>query len=170
MSIHWEWKTFDSFTNPQILYQVLKLRSEIFVVEQNCVYLDPDGQDFHALHLLGWLNQSEPKLIGYARLFLPSEKNKPIVFGRVAIDSSQRGKGWGDQLVATILNYIKTTEFKHNLIEISAQHYLVKFYRKFGFQMVGEPYDEDGIRHIKMQLETNREPHGHIAQNVLGKD
>lgn len=153
MNIIWQWQKFQDFNNPAVLYRVLQLRSAIFVVEQRSIYHDMDDKDQQALHLLGWDKDSE-RLAAYARLFLPSAEkaDTPLSFGRVVVDKAYRGSKLGEQLVAQILDYIKTTAYAGEPIEIGAQHYLVAFYGKFGFRVVGEPYDEDGILHVKMLL------------------
>lgn len=150
-SLHWQWKTFSQFTDPSLLYDVLKLRSKVFVLEQQCPYLDLDDLDQKALHLLGLVNDDvKTKVISYARLFIPDKDCPRLKFGRVVVDPSYRGKKLGEALVAEILDYIKTSDYQNIPIEISAQHYLISFYRRFGFKVSSEPYDEDGILHIKM--------------------
>lgn len=150
-SLHWQWKTFQQFVDPSLLYDVLKLRSEVFVLEQQCPYLDLDGLDQKALHLLGLVNDDgKTKLVAYARLFVPDKDCPRLKFGRVVVDPSCRRKKLGEALVAEILDYIKASPYQNLSIEISAQHYLIPFYRRFGFEISGEPYDEDGILHIKM--------------------
>ena len=128
------------------LYSVLQLRSEIFVVEQKCLYLDPDGKDETALHLLGI---EDNQLLAYLRFFPPSSTQSSLVFGRVLSAPSARGKGYGKQLIQTFLNYC-ASHFPGVSIECSAQYYLKRFYEEFGFKVSGEVYLEDDIPHIAM--------------------
>ncbi len=128
------------------LYQTLQLRSEVFVVEQNCVYQDIDGKDEKALHLLGIY---EGKIVAYARLFAPGDYFSNSSVGRVVIADAYRDRKWGHDLISAaikgIINY-----FGAGIITISAQLYLKKFYESHGFIQEGETYPEDGIPHIKM--------------------
>ncbi len=153
MNINWEWKAFAEFTDPYVLYRVLQLREQIFIVEQQCAYHDLDDKDQIALHLLGWVTHEENKTLAtYGRVFLPrqAEGEPSVSFGRIVVDQRFRGLGLGERLVGEILAYLKTTPFSNSPITISAQYYLVAFYKKFNFENVGEPYDEDGILHVEM--------------------
>lgn len=138
-------KPFSALTIEE-LYAVLKLRSEIFVVEQNCVYLDADGKDLSAQHLMLYQNK---ELMAYARL-LPAgaSYNEPSI-GRVVSSPRARGLGFGKQLMKlAIENSLRL--YGNKPIRISAQLYLQNFYESFGFTTIGEAYDEDGIPHIEM--------------------
>lgn len=132
------------------LYDILTLRQEVFVVEQNCVYQDCDGVDLQSWHLLGM--NSAGKLIAYTRL-IPKDLSYAdyVSIGRVATSPSARGTGAGRLLLQ---KSIEETErlFGKESIQIGAQLYLLKFYESFGFQAVGEEYLEDGIPHIHMIL------------------
>lgn len=128
------------------LYQLLMLRSEVFVVEQNCVYHDIDNKDPKALHVIG---EYEGKIIAYARLFQPGDYFDNASIGRVVIDADYRDKKWGHQLIHAAIEAIQS-QFNVRLITISAQLYLKKFYETNGFIATGEVYDEDGIPHIQM--------------------
>lgn len=143
--IQFTWHTFSELTVEQ-LYAALILRSDIFVVEQNCVYLDPDGKDRQALHLLG---MEEDTLAAYIRLFPPTDIENYIVFGRVVTARTARSKGYGKQLLQEMLNYCDS-HYPGVEIKCSAQYYLKRFYESFGFVAYGEIYDEDGIPHIAM--------------------
>jgi ElaA protein len=145
--LNFNWCKFSELTVEQ-LYAVLALRSDIFVVEQHCVYLDPDGKDIFALHLLGIENNS---LVAYIRLFPPNDIENYIVFGRVVTARLARTKGYGKKLMQELLSYCHTN-FPGISLKCSAQHYLQKFYEGFGFRAYGEIYEEDGIPHIAMQL------------------
>lgn len=145
--ITFSFKKFDELTNHE-LYNILALRSEVFVVEQNCIYQDVDGKDIAAIHLLGIENNI---LLAYLRIFPPTFENNFIVFGRVVTASIARKNGHGKKLLQGMLNYCKEN-FQNITIKCSAQLYLKKFYESFGFQTIGEAYDEDGIPHIMMQV------------------
>lgn len=138
-------KKFNELTLDQ-LYKIIQLRSEIFVVEQNCVYQDLDFKDQQALHLLGLKNN---KIIGYTRIFKPGDYFDNASIGRVVIDKSERKYGYGHLLMEASIKVIYKN-FKTNKITISAQLYLKNFYETHGFIKLGEVYLEDGIPHIKM--------------------
>ena len=144
--INFNWYPFSNLSVEQ-LYAVLALRSEVFVVQQNCVYLDPDGKDIFALHLLG---QEKNSLVAYLRLFPPTDTENFIIFGRVLTAGSSRKKGYGKKLIQGLLDYCNAN-YPGITIKCSAQHYLKKFYEEFGFQAYGDPYEEEGILHIAME-------------------
>lgn len=143
--IEFKWYKFEQLT-PELLYQLLQLRSEVFVVEQNCLYLDADGNDYDAWHLLGLENN---KVVAYCRLMNMNALNKPLKFGRVVTALSVRSKGYGKALLKAFFNYC-TSNFPLRQINCSAQAHLVSFYQAFGLQPLGEVYLEDGIPHIAM--------------------
>jgi ElaA protein len=143
----WIWKQFSELTTSE-LYQVIQLRERIFVVEQNCVYLDCDGNDPRAWHLLGF---KDDELVAYLRAFQPGVKYDEASVGRVVTSSSARGTGVGRELMKVGIEKTKAT-FATSSIRISAQAYLEKFYASLGFQSVGEKYLEDNIPHIEMVL------------------
>lgn len=138
-------KTFEELSKTE-LYDILALRSAVFVVEQHCFYLDPDGKDKDALHLLG---MDDNNLVAYLRLFLPNNEYDHIVFGRVLTSFSVRSKGYGKKLIQAMLDYTEKN-FKSYDIHCSAQLYLKAFYESFGFKTVSDVYDDAGIPHIKM--------------------
>ena len=143
--ITFNFKKFNELTNFE-LYNILALRSEVFVVEQHCFYLDADGKDTDALHLLGI---EDNKLVAYLRLFLPNNECKHIIFGRVLTSSLVRSKGYGKRLIQAMLDYCKNNLKSHD-IHCSAQLYLKIFYESFGFKVVGDVYDDAGVPHIEM--------------------
>lgn len=145
--ITFSWYPFQQLSVDQ-LYAILMLRATVFVVEQNCVYLDPDGKDKEALHLLGVDNN---ELVAYIRLFPPKHSENSLIFGRVVTASHTRKNGYGKKLMQALLSYCEQ-HFPGINIKCSAQHYLIKFYESFGFVAEGDVYDEDGIPHIAMQL------------------
>lgn len=145
--MNWLWKKFADLTVEE-LYQVIQLRERVFVVEQNCVYLDCDGSDKDAWHLLGYQNQN---LVAYLRVFPPNFKFKEASFGRVVTAPEVRKSGCGKELTHLAIKNLKNT-FGETPIRISAQAYLEKFYGGFGFRSTGKEYLEDGIPHVEMLL------------------
>lgn len=143
--IVWRFLSFDNL-DKQDLYSVLQLRSEVFVVEQACVFQDMDGADATALHLLGTVNG---QLSAYARCFAAGGKFAEASIGRVITRSTLRGTGAGHALMREAVHQM----FKHwgqQAIRIGAQARLEKFYLQHGFVDAGRPYMEDGIAHIEM--------------------
>lgn len=138
-------KTFSELSLHQ-LYFLLQLRSEVFVVEQNCVYQDIDGKDLKALHVLGIKNN---KIIAYTRCFKPGDYFKEAAIGRVVVAKDERLHNYGYEIMKASINAIETT-FNTSTIKISAQTYLKKFYNNLGFIETGEAYLEDGIPHLGM--------------------
>ena len=138
---HWNNLTKDE------LYALLQLRTEVFVVEQNCPYQECDGVDKVAYHLLMWQGDI---LIGTARI-IPKPNNK-VALGRIVIKKEKRVEGHGKQLMKTSIDFIKS-KLEPSLIYMSAQTYLIGFYASFGFKIVGKEYLEDDIPHIRMELE-----------------
>ncbi len=132
------------------LYQVLQLRSEVFVVEQNCVYQDIDGKDVKALHLIGTIGD---EIVAYARLFAPGYYFDNASIGRVVVSPEYRAHKFGHQLMKEAIHGINE-HFGTSQITISAQLYLKKFYESHGFVQQGEGYLEDNIPHIRMSLEN----------------
>lgn len=133
------------------LYQLLQLRSEVFVVEQECAYQDLDGQDFESVHLTA-RTPSNKSLMAYARIYTTTiEEKEYAAIGRVCTTKTYRGQGVSRQLMEYAIQYIK--ENQKLPITVSAQAYLEIFYQSLGFQTISEPYLEDGIPHIRMVKE-----------------
>ena len=147
MPIIWKTKTFDELST-QELYQILRLRSEVFVVEQNCVYQDIDNKDQKAMHLFGIL---EGEIIAYSRLFKPGDYFEFSSIGRVVVAEKHRDKNFGHELIDQSIFEINN-QFKAQNITISAQLYLKKFYESHGFVATSETYLEDDIPHIEMKI------------------
>lgn len=147
MKINWHSKKWKELSNDE-LYSILELRSEVFVVEQNCIYQDIDTKDKKAIHLLGYLNNN---LIAYSRCFKEKQYFNEASFGRAVIKKNQRNKGFGEELVKKSLEIIKNN-YKSKVVKISAQAHLEKFYNKNGFKSKGGCYLEDGIPHVSMFL------------------
>lgn len=141
-------KTFNQLTT-QELYQILRLRSEVFVVEQDCVYQDVDNKDQKALHIIGTKNG---EIVAYTRIFKPGDYFNNVSIGRVVVSQDQRKYGLGKQIMQASLAAIDQ-RFPNQPIEISAQSYLLKFYMELGFKVTGEEYLEDGIPHRRMLKE-----------------
>ena len=139
-------KPFHELTTDE-LYAMLQLRSEVFVVEQNCVYQDIDGKDQKAIHVLGY---SDGILVAYSRLFKPKDYFEFSSIGRVIVKESFRDKKLGHELMQVSIDAI-TALFKETNITISAQLYLKNFYESHDFVVVGESYLEDDIPHIEMK-------------------
>jgi len=137
--------SFNELT-PTTLYEILRLRSEVFIVEQTCAYQDVDGKDQQALHVLGWLDDT---LIAYARCFPPGVYFDDAAIGRVVIKEDFRKNKYGHELMQAAIE-ATTARFQVETIQISAQTYLIDFYQNLGFQVSGESYLEDNIPHIRM--------------------
>ncbi|MCL6417715.1 GNAT family N-acetyltransferase [Aestuariirhabdus sp. Z084] len=147
--VRWQWSSYSSLSRDEI-YQILKLRQQVFVVEQNCVYLDADGLDDQAWHLMAWRDSDRgAELVAYLRVLFPGVNYAEPSLGRVVTAPSARGGGLGKQLTEAAIEHT-LKEYPRSNIRISAQQYLIEFYRSFGFEAVSEPYDEDGIPHIEM--------------------
>lgn len=140
-------KSFDALT-PHEMYEMLRLRSDVFVVEQNCVFLDQDNKDQKCHHLLLYNNQDA--LVAYARLVPPGVSYPDeMSIGRIITSSEVRGTGVGKQLMEIAIDECYNL-FGPGHIKIGAQLYAKQFYNAFGFAQSSEVYDEDGIDHIEM--------------------
>ena len=138
-------KTFSELSSDE-LYDILQLRAEIFVVEQDCVYNDLDGWDKVAVHQL---IKIEGKVVAYSRLLKTGTRFTECSIGRVVVKQPERGKGLGIRLMQAAIKYI-FQEWATTKIKISAQKYLRKFYEDLGFEIATEEYLEDGIPHFGM--------------------
>jgi ElaA protein len=143
--INWILKPFSELT-PKELYSILQLRNEVFIVEQNCPYLDLDNKDLKSWHLMGI---DEDKLMAYSRLLAPGISYSESSIGRIVSSPSVRKTGMGKKLVEESINQIKNL-FNTDTIRIGAQLYLKSFYESFRFVQDGEIYLEDNIPHIIM--------------------
>lgn len=146
METRWTLQEFSELTNSD-LYELLKLRSAIFVVEQNCVFPDMDDKDYSSYHLCGWNNE---KLVAYTRLLPPGLAYENCSIGRVVTAASVRRQGIGKILMKKSIEACQQL-FSSQDIEIGAQLYLEQFYGSFQFIREGEVYLEDGIDHIHMR-------------------
>jgi ElaA protein len=155
MPIEWQWRRYADLT-PLEIYAIFSARQAVFIVEQNAPYLDMDGKDLDAWHLIAW---SGKEVAAYLRLIAPdvSFPGEPSL-GRIITAKIGRGKGLGRELVARGLERI--FELYPTLpTHIGAQAHLHEFYGEFGFVQASEPYDEDGIPHIEM-----RRPPGPVSR------
>ena len=146
MEITFKIKRFNELSTVE-LYSLLQLRSEVFVVEQNCVYQDVDGKDDNAIHVLGFLDN---ELASYSRIFDKGIYFEEASIGRVVVSPKHRDKKLGHDLMQVSIGAVKE-HFNENNITISAQEYLKKFYESHGFVQTSEMYLEDDIPHIQMK-------------------
>ena len=137
-------KTFEQLSSTE-LYEILKARSAVFVVEQTCPYQDIDGGDYESLHVY---LEEEGKLLAYLRCYVQDEHTARI--GRVL--TMERGKGLGRPLMEAGIQAVRE-HYKANSVYIEAQCYAIGFYNKFGFEVCGEEFLEDGIPHVPMTLD-----------------
>ncbi len=139
-------KDFNNLTLTE-LYNILKLRVDIFVVEQNCPYPELDGEDEDAVHLFV---EEEGEIASYLRIITRQEK---IRIGRVITHKDHRGKKLSSKLMEEAMVYIKK-HFSEKIVILSAQEHLQHFYGKFGFIAVSEMYLDDGIPHVDMEFQS----------------
>ena len=142
----WEIKEWTELSTKEV-ENIFSLRSEVFVVEQDCVYQDIDGKDHKAKHVLGKINN---EVVAYSRIFKPGDYFKEASFGRTVVKKSHRGKKIGHYLVEKCLE-----NMKYKIIKISAQSYIKDFYSSHGVKTEGKEYLEDGIPHTAMFLKKN---------------
>lgn len=140
-------KTFKELSTDE-LYELLRIRSEVFVVEQNCVYQDMDGDDQEAIHL--WLTVTE-RVVALARVCPAGTHMHEISIGRVI--TTERGRGYGKQMMLHAIE-VAVERFGATRIDIEAQEYAKSFYEGVGFQQSSETFMLDGIPHIKMTYES----------------
>lgn len=145
LKLQWSIKSFEELTNYE-LYELLRLRNEVFVVEQKCIFLDQDNKDQNCHHLLGMDNGV---LIAYTRIVPPGLSYDYPSIGRVVVSPAGRGKSYGNALMRKSIQILEDL-YGLSAIRIGAQLYLKTFYESFGFEQSSEVYDEDGIDHIEM--------------------
>ena len=148
MSIQWQWRRYDELS-PREIHAIFAARQAVFIVEQNCPYLDLDGKDLDAWHLMAWSGQD---VAAYLRLVAPGVSYPEPSLGRVITTRIARGSGLGRELVARGLEKIHEL-YPTQPIRIGAQAHLQRFYGSLGFVQSSEPYDEDGIPHLQMRRE-----------------
>ncbi|MBT2584028.1 GNAT family N-acetyltransferase [Planococcus sp. ISL-109] len=142
----WNSYRFDEFT-AQELYNILKLRVEVFVVEQNCPYPELDGLDVGSTHIV---YQEQGEVLAYSRLVPAGEKYELPSIGRVIVRKEARGRGLAKELLERSIRHINE-QWQEPEIQLQGQEYLKEFYGSFGFEAISEVYDEDGIPHIDMK-------------------
>lgn len=145
----WTYQSFNELSSIEV-FEILKIRCEVFVVEQQCAYLDPDEKDFHAIHLTC---RNKGEIAAYARIIPPGISYFEPSIGRVLTSGKYRRTGLGKILMEKAIAHC-TQAFPMHSIRISAQLYLLDFYNQLGFQVVDEPYLEDNIPHCAMILEN----------------
>ncbi|NRA20235.1 MAG: GNAT family N-acetyltransferase [Oceanospirillaceae bacterium] len=146
----WQYKNFQELSNDQ-LYSIIQVRQDIFVLEQQCFYADLDDADQACIHFFATTAADPLKIVAYLRITPPGIKYPQVAMGRILTTQTTRGSGIGVDLVTRALAHISQV-YPDQDIKISAQAYLQKFYRRFGFKSISEIYDEDGIDHIDMLL------------------
>ena len=147
MQLNWIFKKFDELTAVE-LYNIMQLRNEVFVVEQNCIYQDADDKDQPSMHLCGWDGK---KLVAYTRIIPQGISYTEASIGRVVTSPAYRKTGAGGQLMKESISRC-FSEFNCTAIKIGAQIYLTAFYQSLGFVQCSSEYLEDGIPHIEMIL------------------
>lgn len=142
------WKTYH-FNDLSVgkLYEILQLRVNVFVVEQECPYPELDGLDQESVHLE---YEENGKVLAYARLVPAGVKYDIPSIGRVIVHPEARGRGLAKQLMTECMEYI-LSEWQAKEIQLQGQVYLQEFYQSFGFEPISEVYDEDGIPHVDMK-------------------
>lgn len=143
--MNWELKKFEDLKTEDI-YKILKVRNEVFIVEQLCPYQDCDGKDENAYHLY---LEDKGKIIAYLRILKKGVSYDQISIGRVLVHKDYRGKGIARKLMLKALNFIDVN-LNEREVKIQAQSYLVNFYGSLGFKKTSEEYLEDDIPHIDM--------------------
>jgi len=138
-------KRFEEF-NLKDFYEIIKIREQVFIVEQDCVYQECDGKDENAFHLAC---MEDGKLMAYLRILEKGVSYDEIAIGRVLVKKEYRGRGLGKKLLEKAIEFIEN-ELKENEIRISAQNHLTSFYGSFGFEIVSDMYLEDKIPHVEM--------------------
>jgi ElaA protein len=144
----WSYRKFDELQGYEV-YEMLRLRIDVFIVEQNCPFHEADGHDYEAVHI--FCMDEEEKLAAYARLLPAGIKYKEPSVGRVIVKGENRGTGLAHTLMECSVRYIMEN-WRPKEIRLQAQTHLSGFYGKHGFEAISEPYDEDGIPHVDMIL------------------
>ena len=157
--MNWVIKSFEELTNRE-LYKILQLRCEVFVVEQNCPYLDEDDKDQNSYHLMGWKNGL---LAAYTRILPAGLAFEEASIGRVVTSPKARGEGIGKELMLQSIRHLYDL-FGQVPVNIVAQLYLKNFYSSLGFEQVSDIYLEDNIPHIKMVRQARDEKGSEINQ------
>jgi len=145
VTYRWQTCAFDELGNGE-LYEVLRLRQEVFAVEQNSVYVDPDGLDREAVHMCCWDGK---RLLAYQRCLPPGLQETESTLGRIVVAAAARGNDLGREIVRRGIRH-NLQRWSASGIRIHAQAHLERFYSELGFVAEGEVYDLDGIPHLEM--------------------
>lgn len=143
--MNWKIKKFNEL-NVEEIYKILALRNEVFIVEQECPYLDCDDKDLNSYHLF---SEENGEIVAYLRILEKGVSYDEISIGRVAVKKSYRGKGISRKMMLKAIEFIENN-LSENAIKIQAQAYLLNFYSSLGFKAVSQEYLEDNIPHIDM--------------------
>lgn len=142
-------KKFEELTADE-LYWILKLRSDVFVVEQQCIYLDCDGKDVRAQHLYV---EKDHEIVGYLRILDKGQTFDTLAIGRVVVREDYRRIGLARHMMNKAIMFI-SDYLKEDVVRLSAQQHLIEFYKSVGFYTISEGYEEDGIPHIDMEYKV----------------
>ncbi|KYG32339.1 GNAT family N-acetyltransferase [Alkalihalobacillus trypoxylicola] len=145
--MHWYIKAFHELSVEE-LYNIMRLRMDVFIIEQNCIYQELDGADQRAYHL--FLKKDEGQILAYSRLFLKGDYFTEASIGRVIVEKDSRSFGYAKQLLNQSIEFLEIEKNQTNIV-IQAQLYLLSFYQSFGFEPISEPYMHDDIEHIDMK-------------------
>ena len=147
----WTLKKYKELTLDEF-HDILKLRINVFIVEQDCPYPELDDKDKKAFHFFAFAEDDPSQIIAYTRIFKPGDYYKEAAIGRVVVHPDFRKYGLGYELMLKTIEQIEVL-FQTKTIKIGAQTYLQKFYESLGFKKVGKDYIEDGIPHIYMIID-----------------
>ena len=143
-------KNFEELSGKEV-YEIGKLRSEVFVVEQTCPYLDLDGKDYQCLHLY-FYNEEQEEIVCYCRIIPKGLSYSTVSIGRVLTNRKYRGKNYARKMMKEAIKIVKEN-LGESVITLGGQNYLREFYSSLGFVAISDVYDEDGIPHVDMRLE-----------------
>ncbi len=145
-------KNFEELDGKEV-YEISKLRSEVFVVEQNCPYLDLDGKDYQCLHLYFYDDeQKEKEIVCYCRIIPKGLSYSTASIGRVLTNKKYRRKNYARKMMEEAIKIVQKN-LGESVITLGGQNYLREFYSSLGFIAISDVYDEDGIPHVDMRLE-----------------
>jgi ElaA protein len=150
--LDWQYSEFAQLS-PFVVYEILALRQLVFVVEQKCVFLDADGYDVSAGHLVGRRND---RLVAYARILSPGVKYAEHSIGRVVVDPTARNSGFGRAVMLEAIRRIVESDGPVPIMIQAQEHLADTLYKPLGFERVNGVYDEDGIAHVDMRLAPKR--------------
>lgn len=157
-SLTWQLTSFDELSGYQV-YHIIQAREQVFVKDQDWVYVDADGLDIDAMHLSGYQGNnndelSKPQLVAYCRILTSTTPQRYPIIGRVLVLADYRGAGLARKLMLRAIEYCQL-HFPNQPIHLSAQTYLIQFYQSLGFVCAGDVYSAEGIEHVHMILAAN---------------